>query len=103
MLSKGESVVTAKATKKYHRELAWMEQSVGNTPNYNFAGGKFAGGVIGNAGFDTRQVSTSALQRAEMTFAIKEAMLSAPAPVVSVKEFNKVNSSVQRSVRVSEV
>ena len=107
LLSKNESVMTAKATKRYHRQLAWMEQSVGNTPNYKFGSGKFANGLIGgistNAGFDTREIATSAMQRAEMTFAIKEAMLSAPAPVVSVKEFNRVNSGVQRSVRVSEV
>jgi hypothetical protein len=57
-LSKGESVLTAKATRKYHRQLAYMEMSVGNKPNYQFGGGMFAGGFIpsvsGDGGFLAR-------------------------------------------------
>lgn len=96
-------VMKADASRDIAKLSSWNQKYGGNSWTGSPVRYAAAGGVIGNAGFDTRQVSTSALQRAEMTFAIKEAMLSAPAPVVSVKEFNKVNSGVQRSVRVSEV
>jgi hypothetical protein len=96
-------VMKADASRDIAKLSSWNQKYGGNSWTGSPVRYAAAGGVIGNAGFDTRQVSTSALQRAEMTLAIKEAMLSAPAPVVSVKEFNKVNSGVQRSVRVSEV
>jgi len=96
-------VMKADASRDIAKLSSWNQKYGGNSWTGSPVRYAAAGGVIGNAGFDTRQVSTSALQRAEMTLAIKEAMLSAPAPVVSVKEFNRVNSGVQRSVRVSEV
>lgn len=47
-ISKNESVITAKATKKYAPVLAAMEASVGNQPNWGGYGkGRFANGVIG--------------------------------------------------------
>ena len=45
-LSKGESVITAKATKVYAPVLAQMEQSVGNRPNFQLGQRRFARGVI---------------------------------------------------------
>lgn len=53
-LSKGESVMTAKATKVFHKHLALMEMAVGNKPNYNPTLGGFAGGLIGDGGFSDR-------------------------------------------------
>lgn len=46
-LSRGESVMTAKATKVFAPVLAQMEQAVGNTPNVQIGSGRFANGIIG--------------------------------------------------------
>jgi hypothetical protein len=46
-LSRGESVMTAKATRAYAPMLADMERSVGNKPNIHLRNRKFAGGFIG--------------------------------------------------------
>ena len=45
-LSKGESVMTAKATRVFAPVLAQMERSVGNTPNMQLGNRRFAGGYI---------------------------------------------------------
>jgi len=45
-LSKGESVMTARATKVFAPVLADMERAVGNVPNYSPATKRFAGGLI---------------------------------------------------------
>jgi hypothetical protein len=45
-LSRGESVLTAKATKRYAPQLAAMEWSVGNQPNYQLGSRRFASGII---------------------------------------------------------
>ena len=45
-ISKGESVMTAKATKVFAPVLAEMERAVGNTPNIQIGTGKFANGLI---------------------------------------------------------
>jgi len=46
-LSKGESVMTAKATRVFASDLAAMEMAVGNNPNFGYGKKRFAGGVIG--------------------------------------------------------
>lgn len=45
-ISRGESVMTAKATKVFAPVLAQMEQAVGNTPNVQIGSGRFANGII---------------------------------------------------------
>ena len=45
-LSRGESVLTAKATKIYAPLLADLERSVGNVPNVQYGRGRFASGFI---------------------------------------------------------
>jgi len=45
-LSRGESVMTAKATKAFAPQLAAMEKAVGNTPNYQLGNKRFAEGII---------------------------------------------------------
>jgi hypothetical protein len=45
-LSKGESVMTARATKVFAPVLANMERAVGNTPNFQLGSRRFAGGFI---------------------------------------------------------
>ncbi len=102
-LSRGESVITAKATRAFHRELAQMEMAVGNTPNYNFSSGKFATGVIGDGGFSTRGILDSSTELQTLRTAIREGFTNAPQPVVSVVEIQKVNTQRNRSIAVSEL
>lgn len=108
-LSRGESVMTAKATKKYHRELAWMEMSVGNSPNYKFGKGKFASGFIptpnvvtSDGGFAARDIARNSDNSALIQNAIKNGFALAPAPVLSIVEFQDKQKSRNRSVNISE-
>ena len=105
-LSKGESVLTAKATRKYHRQLAYMEMSVGNKPNYQFGGGMFAGGFIpsvsGDGGFLARETIKQSDSALMMSEAIRNGFMSAPAPVLSIVELNTKQRDINRSVSLSE-
>ena len=105
-LSKGESVLTAKATRKYHRQLAYMEMSVGNKPNYQFGGGMFAGGFIpsvsGDGGFLARETIKQSDSALMMSEAIRNGFLSAPSPVLSIVELNTKQRDINRSVNLSE-
>jgi hypothetical protein len=53
-LSKGESVMTARATKVFAPVLASMEEAVGNKPNFQIGTGRFANGIIGATGLAPR-------------------------------------------------
>lgn len=106
-LSRGESVMTAKATKRFHRELVFMEMAVGNSPNYQFGKGKFATGFIpnipqGDGGFTARDIARNSDTSAFMRQAIMEGFSMAPAPVLSIVELNSKQDSRNRSIRVSE-
>ena len=105
-LSKGESVLTAKATRKYHRQLAYMEMSVGNKPNYQFGGGMFAGGFIpsvsGDGGFLARETVKQSDSALMMSEAIRNGFALAPAPILSIVELNTKQKDINRSVNLSE-
>ena len=108
-LSKGESVVTAKATRRFHRELAQMELAVGNQPNYQFGKGKFATGIIGvpnvvtgDGGFSSRDIANT-IQQTQLLASINTSLQNMPTPVVSVKEITKVTNKRNQSVSVSEL
>lgn len=102
-LSKGESVITARATKRFAPMLAQMEMSVGNIPNYQYSKGHFANGVIGDGGFYTRESVNNVQNNLALQEAITQGFRSAPQPVVSVQEITRVNNNVSRSVKVSEL
>ena len=53
-LSKGESVMTAKATKVFAPVLADMERMVGNSPNVQLGNKRFAQGIISAGQFNPR-------------------------------------------------
>lgn len=57
-LSRGESVITAKATRRYAPLLASLEESVGNKPNWRLGNMRFATGYIptGDGGFSARNM-----------------------------------------------
>lgn len=108
-LSKGESVITAKATKRFHNELAQMELAVGNQPNYQFGKGKFATGIIGvpnivtgDGGFSSRDIANT-IQQTQLLASINTSLQNMPTPVVSVKEIAKVTNKRNQSVSVSEL
>lgn len=108
-LSKGESVITAKATKRFHNELAQMELAVGNQPNYQFGKGKFAAGIIGvpnivtgDGGFSSRDIANT-IQQTQLLASINTSLQNMPTPVVSVKEIAKVTNKRNQSVSVSEL
>jgi hypothetical protein len=102
-LSKGESVITAKATRRFAPVLAQMEMAVGNVPNYNYTGGHFATGVIGDGGFYARESVNNVQNNTTLREAIAQGFREAPQPVVSVQEITRVNNNVSRSVKVSEL
>ena len=108
-LSRGESVMTAKATKRFHRELAYMEMSVGNKPNYQYGLGNFATGFIpspnvvsSDGGFVARDIARNSDNSALIQNAIKNGFALAPAPKLSIVEFESKQSSRNRSVNISE-
>lgn len=102
-LSKGESVMTAKATRRFHRELAAMELSVGNKPNYQFGNGMFATGFIpSDGGFVARSIAKDSDNALMMQQAIRQGFALAPAPTLSIVEFQSKQDSRNRSVKVSE-
>ena len=98
--------MTAKATRKYHRQLAYMEMSVGNKPNYQFGGGMFAGGFIpsvsGDGGFLARETVKQSDSALMMSEAIRNGFSNAPAPVLSIVELNTKQRDINRSVNLSE-
>ena len=91
-LSKGESVLTAKATNAFAPQLAMMERAVGNNPNLGRIGrGKFAEGVI-NAG---RQGAQSITRSNEpMVEALQNMKI-----YTSVTEFREVDDRLSRAER----
>jgi len=62
-----------------------------------------SGGLVGDGGFAARGMTRASEDRSFMTAAIRSGFATAPQPIVSVEEFNKVSSSSQRSVAVSEL
>ncbi|MGB0978919.1 MAG: hypothetical protein ACPGVV_05950, partial [Croceimicrobium sp.] len=65
-LSKGESVMTARATKVYGSQLAEMERSVGNTPNYQLGNYRFNKGIIAAGSLPSVNSGRSAVSEARI-------------------------------------
>lgn len=65
-LSRGESVMTARATRAYAPMLAAMEQSVGNTPNYQMGNRRFANGVIAAGNLPSVNTARNTVSEARM-------------------------------------
>jgi len=84
-LSKGESVMTARATRVFAPQLAEMERSVGNSPNFQLGARRFARGII-NAG---RLPATNAGRSAVNTAQDIERALEKMKVFVSITELNE--------------
>jgi hypothetical protein len=96
-LSVGESVMTAKATRVYHKQLAAMEMSVGNNPNYNPLLGKFAGGLIGDGGLSDRSITDPINSGLSMTTQISNEIgkqLKSLKIITKISDINRVGGEV---------
>lgn len=94
-LSRGESVMTAKATGVFAPVLAEMERMVGNRPNYNYRGGRFARGVIGAQGMAANMAGLNT--EPSVTRAIEGLTV-----VTKITDIDRVNKRRERVARVTE-
>lgn len=99
-LSKGESVITAKATKAFAPELAAMEMAVGNKPNFDKGVKRFARGVVGvkpkSVFQDIRERINVLRFRKEIENYLKQVTIQ------EIKEVEKKLKVVETSVNVAE-
>lgn len=104
-LSRGESVMTAKATERFAPMLAQMELAVGNKPNYQLGKHKFATGYIptSDGGFYARSASASMLNNSELVKGFENAVSRMPSPTLNYNEFSQFTNSVDKSVAISEL
>jgi len=104
-LSRGESVMTAKATERFAPILAQMEMSVGNKPNFQLGRKRFATGYIpqGDGGYYARSASASMISNNEMAKSFEMAIQKMPAPTLNYDEFSQFTKSVNSSVNLAEL
>ena len=96
-LSRGESVVTAKASNVFAPVLAQMELAVGNRPNFQLGNRRFAAGII-NAG------NQASLQqaRAEAQRELRVISEGDNRPIiVSVEEFERVQTTYNNAKKTA--
>ena len=104
-LSRGESVMTARATERFAPMLAQMELAVGNRPNFQLGKHKFATGFIptSDGGFYARTASSSMLTNSQLIKGFESAVKSMPSPNLNYNEFSQFTKSVDNSVTISEL
>jgi hypothetical protein len=105
-LSRGESVMTAKATERFAPILAQMEMSVGNKPNFQLGRKRFATGYIpqGDGGYYARSASASMISNNEMAKSFEMAIQKMPSPTfLNYDEFSQFTKSVNSSVNLAEL
>lgn len=93
-LSKGESVMTAKATKAFAPQLAQMEMAVGNTPNYQFGNGRFATGFI-NTEANANSISA---RNADQQIINQTEALSNVTIITQISDINRVQEEEEQAV-----
>lgn len=86
MLSKDESVMTAKATRAFAPQLAAMEMAVGNKPNYNFGTGKFASGIISMTPKTNYQTDVERVMRQTINEVTRIPVIVAETDITSTQE-----------------
>lgn len=95
-ISRGESVITAKATSAFAPVLAEMERAVGNRPNYNYRKGRFATGVIGGQGLAANFANIGEGQRE--VEALRNIQI-----VTRITDIDRVNSRRAIASRVTDI
>jgi hypothetical protein len=104
-LSRGESVITAKATERFAPILAQMELAVGNRPNFQMGNKRFATGFIptGDGGYSTRNAGSDLMARNATEKAMMQAVSAMPAQKLVLEEFRNFETNVDKSVAISEL
>jgi hypothetical protein len=104
-LSRGESVMTAKATERFAPILAQMELAVGNRPNFQMGNKKFATGFIpiGDGGYSTRNAASDLMAANASEKAMMQAVAAMPAQKLVLEEFRNFETNVDKSVAISEL
>jgi hypothetical protein len=104
-LSRGESVITARATERFAPILAQMELAVGNRPNFQMGNKRFATGFIptGDGGYSTRNAGSDLMARNATEKAMMQAVSAMPAQKLVLEEFRNFETNVDKSVAISEL
>ena len=101
-ISKGESVLTAKATSAYAPQLAEMERSVGNKPNYQLGNKQFQTGIIAagnNPAISTTRSSAAREQMVADNLSSAKIFLS----LTELEERQREFDSAKRKAEISEI
>ena len=99
MISKGESVVTARATSVFAPQLAAMERSVGNRPNFQLGSKRFANGIIGmGANAERAAVEIRELRNSRIADNFRQTPI-----YVSLTELNKRQSELSSATSFASV
>jgi hypothetical protein len=104
-LSRGESVMTAKATERFAPVLAQMELAVGNRPNYQLGSRKFATGYIPttDGGYSDRAMSNEVNNASTMAKMFSDSIAKMPQPKLVYDEFTNFVNNRNQSVNLSEL
>jgi len=104
-LSRGESVITAKATERFAPVLAQMELAVGNRPNFQLGNRKFATGYIPttDGGYSDRAMSNEVNNASTMAKMFSDSIAKMPQPKLVYDEFTKFVDNRNQSVNLSEL
>ena len=104
-LSRGESVMTAKATKQFAPILAEMEMAVGNKPNIQLANKRFAVGYIpmGDGGYASRYAASDLNNSVSTAGIVTEVVKNLPPNKLVLEELNTFQNNVDNSVSISEL
>ena len=104
-LSRGESVMTAKATERFAPVLAQMELAVGNRPNFQLGNRKFATGYIPttDGGYSDRAISNEVNNASTMAKMVSDSIAKMPQPKLVYDEFTNFVNNRNQSVNLSEL
>ena len=104
-LSRGESVMTAKATERFAPVLAQMEMAVGNRPNFQLGNRKFATGYIPttDGGYSDRAMSNEVNNASTMAKMVSDSIAKMPQPKLVYDEFTNFVNNRNQSVNLSEL
>ena len=104
-LSRGESVITAKATERFAPVLAQMELAVGNRPNFQLGNRKFATGYIPttDGGYSDRAMSNEVNNASTMAKMVSDSIAKMPQPKLVYDEFTNFVNNRNQSVNLSEL
>jgi hypothetical protein len=104
-LSRGESVMTAKATERFAPVLAQMELAVGNRPNFQLGNRKFATGYIPttDGGYSDRAMSNEVNNASTMAKMVSDSIAKMPQPKLVYDEFTNFVNNRNQSVNLSEL